>query len=229
MEKGENKKIQKEETKKKKTQKVDKELYWVLGVMVALILVFLISSAIFESSKDFQYQGLEFTKEMFGEIPLYRFTYFTDTSSSSITGHTINSGANRVIVLLRGDPRKNNVPVYGEIEYLPKENFVYVSINSTGLLCEDSTIAMAGIASFMKQNGFTIKGGSADEADAEQTGLDYITCENRPGRMVILLQSGPENSITREGDCYTLNVADCEVLPVTERFLIQSVLDAKAE
>ncbi|MBU0466489.1 MAG: hypothetical protein KJ718_04000 [Nanoarchaeota archaeon] len=224
------KKSKKEAEKKpaKKSSKADKELYWVLGVMLGLILIFFASSAIFKSTKSFEYQGLKFTKERFGEIPLFKYFYSTDRTTTPTTGSVIGSkGTSTVTVLLRNDPRKNNIPVDGEIEYLKKGEFIYATLNSTGLLCEYSNVAMASLGAFLNQNGFKVKGASVDEADAEANGLDYITCENKPDRMVLLFQQGEKTSITREGNCYITNVANCEILPAVEKFIVQSVLDAK--
>ncbi len=213
----------------KKLSKADKELFWVLGVMLVLILIFLISSSVFKSMKNFEYNGLSFSKEMFGEIPLYKHTYFTDTAVKSLTGAIIRSSeARTVTVLLRNDPRTNTIQVEGKIEFPPREKFIYITFNSSGILCEYSNVAMASLGSFLNQNGFTVKAGSADEADAKTNNLDYVTCENRPNNMVLLLQQGSETSIIRQGNCYIINIADCEILPAVEKFIIQSILDAKA-
>jgi hypothetical protein len=226
-----------EETKKeaqkknpqKKISKADKELFWVLGVMVGLILVFLISSAIFKDLKNFKYEGLAFSKEMFGDIPLYKHVYMTDKRMASTTGAVIGSDEVRsaVTVLLRNDPRENNILVEGKIEYPPREKFVYITFNSSGILCEYSNVAIASLGTFFNQNGFRARAGSADEADAKANNLTYVTCENKPDNMVIFFQAGSETSITRNENCYIITVANCEILPATEKFIVQSVIDAK--
>jgi len=218
------KKENKKESPPKKKPTHDKQLYWVLGVMVGLIAIFTVSSYIFEESKTFEYQGLSITKEKFGEIPVYRYSYYIPSITGAATG-----APNKVNILFKYDPRELDVPVEGTIEYLRKNTFVYITINSTGILCEESILAVATLSSFIGQNGYLLASGSADEADAEANNLDYRTCETNPDRMVITLQEGQETSIIKEKDnCYTINVANCEILPAIEKFMIQSIIDANA-
>ena len=213
--------------KKKKTSGSDKELYWILGAMVGLIVVFLISFSIFQSMKTFEYQGLDFTKEKFGEIPLYRYYYFTN--SLSTTGAVIGE-PKLVNLYLRNDPRKINIPIEGEIEFPRKGKFVYITINGTGLdQCKYSSIALASLSSFLTQNDFTVKGAVPNEAEAEENNIKYATCETRPDNAVILIQTGQETKIVKEAEnCYVISSTNCEILPAVERFMIQVIIDAKA-
>ena len=226
-----NKKSEKEISEKKPQKgltKPDKELYWVLGVMLVLIVVFIISFSFFRESNSFEYNGLKFTKTLFGDLPLYRYTYLTSVTVRTITGEVIRTtDSKNVILLIRVDPRKNKVPVTGKIEYFAKEKSVYVSINSTGLLCPYSQVALAELGSFLSQNDLIIETGSADETDAKENNLTYISCDNYPDNMVILLQSGEESSVARENNCYIITVADCDVIPPVEKFIVQSIIDSK--
>ncbi len=222
---------QKKETaptqKESSVSKKSKELYWIFGIMFAVIIIFLVASAYFKSSSNFEYEGLSFTKENFGEIPLYRYSYTTDSMIKSVTGQIVSSGSTKpVAVLLRNDPRENNVPVTGKIEYLPREKFVYVSLGS-GLFCEYSTVALANLQIFFSQNGFTVRPATQNETESNETNLQYVNCENRPDNMVLMLQGGEESSIVRNNNCYIITAADCDVLSATEKFIIQSIIDAK--
>lgn len=209
-----------------KKKNSDNQLMWIFGIMVGIVAIFLISYSFFQGSKSFNYNGLEFTKEQFGDVLFYKYSYNTD--GPTITGSAINTeGLQQVHLLLRTDPRENLVPVDGKIEYLPRGKFVYISINSTGLLCEKSTIAIANLASFLSQNGFHPQPGVPDASEAEETNITHVTCENRPNNMVIRLQSGDESSIVRNDNCYTITIADCDIITPTEKFIVQSVIDAK--
>lgn len=224
------KEVQKELTENEdlpqKKQNSDKQLMWIFGIMLGIVAVFLVSYSFFQDSKSFDYQGLTFTKEKFGDILFYKYSYSTD--KPGITGSVVDSkGMQQVNLLLRDDPRKNLVSVDGKIEYLRREKFVYISINSTGITCEKSTIAIANLASFLSQNGFNPEPGVPDEAEAKEMNLTYVTCENRPNNMVILLQSGNQNSIVRKDNCYTVTIADCDIIAPTEKFIVQSIIDAK--
>lgn len=88
---------------------------------------------------------------------------------------------------------------------------------------------MHELSSFLNQNGYAVKSGASDEVIAREQNLTHITCENRPDRMVISYTSGDSPSIVRKGNCYTITVANCDILAPTEKFIIQSILDAKSE
>src|SRR3989344_8821152 len=133
-----------------KTKSKDKELYWILGVMFALIFIFVISASTFKSLNKFDYQGLSFAKEKFGEIPVYHAFYFY--KNPGITGSVTEAETVKYNLFLRVDPRENNVPVDGEIELRAgQQTFVSVDpYNLTG--CEYSSIAIANLASFLGNN-----------------------------------------------------------------------------
>jgi hypothetical protein len=220
-----------EEEAAKKTEnkpiKEDKELYWILGAAIVVVALFLIFLSFRSSLGSFDYQGLQFEKTKFGDIPIYKYTYFSDKVIRT-TGSVVRTNqTSRVTVLLRNDPRSLDIPVEGKIEYLQREQFVYVTVNSD-LLCEYSQIAMADLSSFLSQNGFQLRAGVSNEAEAQAQNLGYITCEAHPDRMVISFEAGDEDKVTREGNCYTITVADCDILPPTEKFIIQSIIDAKS-
>jgi len=230
---------------KKEKKKEDKQLYYIIGTMAGLIIVFLVAHSIFQGLRTFEYQGLTFTKEKFGNIPLYYYYYYTNPSHA--TGSAIAENPRMINVYLRYDPRENDIPVTGEIEF-PRGKFIYVTLNSTGLTeCKYSTLALGGLSSFLNQNGFTLKAGVFDEEEAKSEGLDYITCEKHPDNPTILIQSGDETSIERKSvktisssggkiigesteytNCYVITVANCEILQATEKFIVQSLIDARA-
>jgi len=45
----------------------------------------------------------------------------------------------------------------------------------------------------------------------------------------LLLRTGEETRINRNGLCYYIDVADCEILPAIEKFIVQSIIDAKGD
>lgn len=209
-----------------KKQGSDNQLYWILGVMLAVIAVFFISAQILEKSSTVEYDGLTFTKVMFGEIPLYQYLYKTPTFAPSLTGKVIQSGERQAKLLLRNDPSKNTVPVYGEIDYPPRASTIYITFSSEGIVCNSSVIAVAGLTQFLKENSFNVQTGFATHKEADEFNETYVTCSSHPNNMVIHIQSGNESSVSIDGNCHTLTVGDCDVLSVTEKFIAQSVADA---
>src|SRR3989344_956651 len=89
-------------SEKEAEKKLDKQLYWILGIMVSLILVFLASSYIFQQLSKFEYEGMTFTKEKFGEIPLFRYSYYVSVTPP--TGNAIAENPPIVNLYLLEDP-----------------------------------------------------------------------------------------------------------------------------
>jgi len=207
-------------------QNQDKQFYYVLGAMAGLILVFLIAHSFFQGLNSFEYEGLSFTKEKMGEIQLFHYYYFI--TPSKVTGSAISEGNPKLINLyVRNDPRENNIPVDGEIELGGKS--IYITLNATGLEeCPYSSLALAGLGSFISGNEFKLEAGVNNQEEAMNGNMSYITCEKYPSKSVILIQAGEKTSIVRENNCYTLTVANCEILPATEKFMIQAIIDAKS-
>ena len=208
----------KNKIEKKEEKSSNKELYWVFGLMAVLILVFVVSYDIFSSYRQFEYEGLTFTREKFGKIPVYRYSYFFENDGRDY----------KYNLYLRNDPRQITVPLTGKIVY-KEGKFTYLSINNTGLAeCPNSPIAVAGLSNFLSGNFLTIKVGTPDEDEAEEKSIRHATCETIPDRVVILIQKGNETKIEKEGEsCHIINVANCEILEALEKFEVQSIIDAK--
>lgn len=208
-----------------KKSKIDRETVWVLSVMAGLVILFLSSYYFFQSLKTFEYEGMSFTEEKFGDIPLYHYYYLT--SFGAITGSAAGE-PRKVDVYLRNDPRENRVPVDGEIEFF-RGKYIYLGINGTELTqCSFSSVALATLSGFVGQNGFTLKAGTANIEEANnETMLEHVSCELRPENPVIIIQSGESTKITKKENCYTIDVANCEVQEAVEKFVVQSIVDAK--
>ncbi len=215
---GKEKEISEEVIPKRKT----KEIYVILAFMAGLVILFLISVSIFNSLKIFDYEGLTFTKERFGEIPVFHYYYYIN---NPITGNVIA----KYNLYLRNDPRENDVPIEGEIEFLSPQEYHYISVNGTGLeQCPQSSLAIGTLSAFLTNNQLSVKGASPESEIAEKEVVPYITCENTKDRVVILIQSGNETKIERIGKrCHVISVSNCEILEAIEKFEVQSILDAR--
>ena len=112
----------KDENLEKPKKNTSKELYWVFGTMIGLIIIFLVSYSIFQNMKKIDYEGLKFTKEMFGEIPLFHYSYIGRVKT--ITGNVVSEQNKKIDLYLRNDPRENNVPIEGNIEF-PEGKRIY--------------------------------------------------------------------------------------------------------
>lgn len=214
-------KIKREQTFKESINyEKNKELYWVLAGMLVILAVLLVSSSIFRSFNHFTYKGLSFTKEKFGEIPVYHYYYYF-TNESSKQQYQYN-------LYLRDDPRKNNVSVQGNIEY-PYGNTIYVSINGTDLTgCPMASRDIGTLSAFLVNNLLPIKAGTPNREEAKASNLTYIDCSTNPNNVVIKIQSGSETKITEQNNCYIISISNCQTTDAIEKFEVQSILDAKA-
>ena len=191
----------------------------IIGVVLIFIAVFAIFSFAFQSWGKVTYKGLTFAKESYGNILTYHYFYFFSDDSGQVYKNNLR---------IRNDPRKNLVPREGEI-YLYRDAPLYIGVNTTNLgNCSDFTLALPMLSSFLGSNLFDTRGGYLDADEASIRNSTYVTCRTHPASSVLLIQEGNESQITRTSDnCYTLSVAKCEILPVVEKFTVESIVDAK--
>ena len=213
------------ELKKDKKDKRGKELYWIFGFMIAIVVIFLISQSFFKGLRNFDYEGLNFQKVKVGDLSFYYYYYFTE---KTITGYA-SKELHRINLYLYNDPRKNNVPVAGQIVYPEKYSKVYMSTDTTELYkCKYFGVATTNLIFFLTGNQFDVEAATVVPSIAEEVGMSHITCENTPDDMVIEIKHGEETKIKRKSmSCYEITVKDCEVLEAVEKFMVQTLLDAK--
>jgi len=204
-----------------KVERKNNQIFWIMGMILFLIVTFFISYYIFSIYRNLEYEGLSFTREKFGDIPVFHYYYY-------ITPEL------KYNLYLRNDPRENNVPVTGRIvdkgiEFSQDEG-VYLSVDPKGLTeCEYGRVGIGSLASFLADNQLNVKGAAPDEALAKEANVKYATCEFRPDDIVIILKEGDQTRIVHDKDrCYVIEVANCEILPAVEKFQVQAVLDARA-
>ncbi len=220
---GEKSKIESENINKSYTR----VLFWFVGIIVVLGLVFFIARDYFKGLNEFEYEGLKFVKEKFGEIPIYRYSY--NLKLRTTTGQFVTENSKMVELYLRGDPRKNQVPIGGEIDIFSKGKDVFLSIGDNEIpKCDYSIIAVSSFSSLMVQNDIESKVGTSDKEIVKNDKLDYITCENKPNNPVIWIKTASKTQVTKKGEnCYIMEVNNCETLPAMEKFMVQAIIDAK--
>jgi hypothetical protein len=212
----------------RKTKKAEKETHIDKGIkrylpliisLAVLAIIFLALYYFFQGMGKVEYKGLTFIKQKFGSILVYTYTYLVKSPDGKILQNTL---------YLRLDPSKNKVPVEGEIIY--KEGVMtYISINATGLTkCNDSMISVANLVNFLSNNNIKVKGGTPDKQEAQNNNQTYVNCNNYPLNTVILLAAGDETKITKQDNCYIVSANNCEILSAVEKFIVQSILDARA-
>lgn len=169
---------------------------WIAIITFVTIIVFWS----FYSSQNFEYKGFKWDVIKEGEVIFYH------TSFPLIyQGEKVNYN-----VYLRNDPRKlEKVPFNGELNLLE----MMVINNTDSFVCEGKGgIAMLNFQQILGNLGMNFM----KDPNA--------TCDSEGRYMFVQIQEGDETGIVQTGpSCYTLNVNDCEILEVTERFLVESL------
>ena len=207
--------------KSKKERKLERELLYIVGFVVLLVIVFLIASSIFERFNRVEYEGLIFTKERFQDIPVFRTYYYFRAPDNQLIQYNL---------FVRNDPRTNDVPIEGDpIKYNSRN--VYVTLDTSYLRdCEDTVISIASLTRFLNDNQLNVKSGNMDFTEAAIHNQEHITCENSPDSEVIQVSRGDSTKIEINGMCKSISVGeDCRILEAIEKFEIHSFLDAQSE
>jgi len=202
---------EKDDPSKEQLKKETKIFKIIAIVIIGLVLMFLAVLWIMNATKTFNVGGVIFEidkTDMVGKT-LYK-TSLPVQGTSEVTGKVITGDYN---FYLRNDPRqlKTDIPFYG-IMKLKKENVINMSedFNCDG----DGIIA---VANMVKLYGI-IGGNIIKDANA--------SCDSLGRYGFINILRGNETYIDRYGPaCYNLYVKDCDILKVTERFMLDMFID----
>ena len=179
----------------KKQNKQLKQIFIGIGIVV---LIFILIMLFIRFTAHFKYKGIvDFKIVKEGDLILYQ-TSFPVIYNGELAEYNI---------YLRNDPRKleKTVPAKGTLLLL--DNAV---INATEEFdCEgDGIIAIANLVNLYNALGKNL---IKDE---------NASCDSLGRYTFLQIQSGNETSIEKTGpSCYNLNVNNCEILEVTERFM----------
>lgn len=214
-----NKDIKKVSNFVKYNYKKNKEMIWIIGFMIVLLIALLATSSFIKGLNHFNYKSLSFTKERFGEIPVYHYYYYFEKGGQQYQYN----------LFLRIDPRKNNVSMEGVTEF-PAGKTVFIGVNGTGITeCPTASRDLGTLGAFFANNLIPIKPGTLDKNEANETNMTYIHCNPFIDNAVIQIFSGNETRIYKEfGNCYNIEISNCRILDAIEKFEVQAILDAKA-
>jgi len=174
---------------------------------VGLLIILIISIILFINSvRNFEYEGVKFNVIKEGNIVFYQ------TSLPVI----YNGEKASYNFYLRNDPRKLDQVIFdGEIILL--KNMV---INMTdNFNCDgDGIIAIANLAKLYEIVGAKIIRDENARCDAQGR---YMFLNIQPGDTTRIEQTTPS--------CYDLYISNCEILKVTEKFMIETFIEINKE
>ena len=184
------------ETQVKSENKMLIKILFALGIM---IVSFFGVWFFMNSLNNFGYKGINF--EVVKEIAPYR-------TSIPVLYQGVKTDYN---FYLRNDPRElESIDFDGNINFKP-----FMVLNATNSLnCGgDGIIAIANLANLYKVLGTQVI--KDQNATCDQNGT-YVFLNIAEGNESLIEQYGPS--------CYLLSVANCEILKVTEKFMVESLV-----
>lgn len=195
--------IEEKRASKEQIKEFSKTLAKVLGFLVFLIILFFSVYYFLDSSKTVKFKGVEYNKLQVGEVLFYhtQIPYLKDPEGTKYN------------IYLRSNPNKisKSIPLNEEISW---KQIVVTNYSTNGLVCEGySIIAQANF----------------DQILSSGIGLTLITdpnatCDKENRYMHISIEAGDETKIEKTGEyCYRLEFTNCEILEVTERFLLEAI------
>ena len=199
-------------------QKEDRQLMWIILLMVTVIFIIVAVPYVKNNIiNKFEYANLDFFKTITGGVVFYS----TDVPVVDSAGNALGT----YLVRFRNDPRdleNISVDIIGQKISFFKEKIVFLTFDPEDPPCEDNIVASVGLADFLSSfGGLDIKAGYIDEEFAEENDAPYVTCDTRPDNTVILIKNTNESIIKKTGkNCYEIQYKDCEIDKSIEKFVL---------
>lgn len=198
------------ETKKFDENKHEKQLKVILIALAGIILIVLAIYFISDNSKNFKYLDLNIQKTQIGKLNLY----YVEFPLTDITGNVAGYSAS----YFRADPRKlGYIDIDGKIKL--KKTTALVA-DSEVVHCEDSILAGASLAQFLGKAGIKTIGATSNKSEAQELKMEYATCDDTSKYSVVEFRNSTETKIIQKDDCYIIEVANCNIMDASERFMI---------
>ena len=193
-----------EEVKEGKKGQVENQNKILRNVLIFLGIFMFASILIFisiNSSKNFEYKGIHWNRIKEGEVIFYHTSF-----PAILEGRDVNYN-----VYLRNDPRTlDKIPFKGDLNL-----YEMMVINSTNdFVCGgNGGIAMINLQQIV--SAFGIKTMKDPQAG----------CDPEDRYMFVTIQEGETTGIEQiSQSCYNFNVNNCEILKVTEKFIVETLV-----
>lgn len=198
-------------------EKESRTLIWFFLVVAVVFASFLVPYFWVESSKVFQFAGVDWVIEDYDYLEIFHGRFV------SLTNPNLNYN-----VFLRTDPRENDVFVEGRLDDFKYGGVVSLSPEVDACRGELSRVMLDLSAFLMTGVGVgPIESGSTSEEVALQTGRMFANCENVDDRTVVVVDIGESGVYKSEvnPNCYVIYARDCNDAVSVEKFMVQTVID----
>ena len=199
----------------------NKQVMWVIILMVSVILIiFLVPYITKNVINKFEHIGLDFYKTKAGNL------HFFTTKIPLINAQGFPIGDYKIS--FRNDPRElesiETIIPENKVEF-EKDLPVYISIPNDAPICDENIIAVIGLTDFLDTFG-TLNIKSALHGDFEYE-VEYeiktpiVTCETNPNNTVLMLNPSNETRLERVNkNCYEIQYKDCEIDRAVDKFIL---------
>ena len=192
----------------------NKQLIIFFAIMLILLGGFLAGYLYVRQLSQFSYAGVDFERGKAGEVVYYH---------GIVQMPATQQGGSRLRfnLFLRLDPRKNKVAI--NTDEFALSQHVTIAFDPEIGKCDKMVVAHSNMEQFFQSFPWVavVSGASTNQSYAEERELAFANCESAtPGRTIVMARVAEENSIEKEGNCYVLNVRNCEYLKVSERFIM---------
>lgn len=202
----------KRNNRKKKIKKIEeKQLAWILGIIVLSFILFLGTYSYIQSQKHFTYAGVEWEKTQDAGITYWHSRF------------KLGEGLPTYNAWLRYDPRKNKIPIEGSLGGRDKALITY---DDSVEECKRETSIM-GITQgvFLSALNIETDFSYVNPIKAETNAIKSINCsDSGEDQTVFLVRRANETKISQSSeypDCYYYNIQTCEeAIKIGERFII---------
>lgn len=194
-----------------KPEKKERQTRLFVGFLAVVLLFVIASYLVAESMKKFDYAGLEFKKQRKGNLDFY----YVEFPIVDMSGNLVKKSP----FYFREDPRNlQRIEINGgKIAVMPN---IALSGETETMGCEDSILAATSLFLYLKQAGVNPFVATTNKTIAENFNKTYMSCANPGFNTLVVYELADKTIIEKNGDCYTLKFSDCDIMNVTERFML---------
>lgn len=192
--------------------KQEKQVYIIVFWMLFAILFTVFFVYFFRNAGTFIYNGMKFQRVNMNGLTLYKTTL----------QFTRQDGTFKFELYLRNNPRDLERITSNATIILRRGGFISFEPRISN--CYGSNIAAYELGTFLSALGMKVNGATTDKNLSEEKQLEWKTCNDAVNTTVITLESSNESSIEQKGNCYILNIADCDAIGVAEKFIFETTL-----
>jgi len=200
---------------------------WIVGLAALFLILSYAFPILFKliGVGTVNYGGLSFTKEVLGQganqIIMYHYFYLYKDAQGQLVQNNI---------YLRNNPSEIKAQVNADIIFVQNAP-ISIAIDTDNLVsCNQSSIAIGELSSFIKNSGNNVSAGTLNKTEALDKNIAYADCGLKNDSITIRVILGNASRIDGSVNvgCYQISASSCQdLLPTTEKFIVQSIIDAK--